>query len=87
MNARKNGLTDKVFPEDLEIFMRHLIKQMALCGQGFGKKAAEEILNNASKNWSGPKDSIFSRSTLDRFINNYQLECKSVKNIDPARIA
>ena len=86
-NARKNGSTEKVFPEDLEIFMRHLIKQMALCGQGFGKKAAGEILTNALKNWSRPDESAFSRSTLDRFINNYQLECKSVKNIDPARIA
>ena len=77
-NARKNGSTEKVFPEDLEIFMRHLIKQMALCGQGFGKKAAGEILTNALKNWSRPDESAFSRSTLNRFINNYQLECKSV---------
>ena len=80
-----NASNTKALPVALEIFMRELIKQLALCGQGLGKKAVKHILTEALKD--GSDDGSFSRSTLDRFTINYKLECKNVKNIDPARIS
>jgi hypothetical protein len=88
--TNKNNATDKkAIPVELEIFMHELIKQLALCGQGIGKKAARQIIKEALKDGidTGDGKASFSRSTLNRFIQNYNLECKSVKNIDPARIA
>ena len=82
---KKNGSSAKALPVELEVFIRELIKQLALCGQGLGKKAIRKIIAEALRDGSG--DGSFSRSTLNRFFNNYKLECKSVKNIDPARIA
>jgi hypothetical protein len=67
--------------------MASLIKQLAICGQGIGKKAVSQIFTQALKDWSTCSNSLFSNSTLDRFIRKYELECKNVKNIDPARIA
>ena len=84
---KRNGSVNKAIPEDIENFMRDLIKQMALCGQGIGKKALTEFFTHALKDRTNENDRTFSRSTLDRFIWNYHLECKTVKNIDPVRIA
>ena len=84
---KRNGSVNKAIPEDIENFMRELIKQMALCGQGIGKKALTEFFTHALKDCTNENDRTFSRSTLDRFIRNYHLECKTVKNIDPVRIA
>ena len=81
---RKNGSTEKAIPLELEAFMRELIKQLALCGQGVGKKVVAKVIEEAMREWGV---SAFSRSTLDRFICNYELECRVLKNIDPARIA
>ena len=89
-DTNKNNATDKkAIPVELEIFMHELIKQLALCGQGIGKKAARQIIKEALNDGidTGDGKASFSRSTLNRFIQNYSLECKSVKNIDPARIA
>jgi transposase len=88
--TNKSNATDKkAIPAELEMFMYELIKQLALCGQGIGKKAARQIIKEALKDGidTGDGKASFSRSTLNRFIQNYSLECKSVKNIDPARIA
>ena len=82
---RKNASNKKALPLQLECFMRDLIKQLALCGQGLGKKIVRRIFIEALDDGTG-KQSI-SRSTLNRFIRNYKLECKSVKNIDPVRIS
>ena len=82
---KANGASEKAIPVELELFMRCLIKQLALCGQGIGKIAAKQIFVEALKD--GSNDGRFSRSTLNRFIQNYELECKNVKNIDPARIS
>ena len=84
---RQNGRTLKVFPDDLEVFMNGLIKQMALCGQGIGKKILRELFEQSLVDFSITKGRTFSRSTLDRFIKSFDLECKAVKNIDPVRIA
>ena len=35
---KNNGSNEKAIPEDLEIVIREMIKQLALCGQGMGKK-------------------------------------------------
>ena len=83
---RKNGSSGKAIPEVIEIFIRNLIKQLALCGQGLGKKAVRKIIAEALRDGSGNSNGSFSRSTLNRFFMNYRLECKNVKNIDPARI-
>ena len=87
MVYRKNGSTAKVFPPDLEAYMHGLIKQMALCGQGIGKKIATQLLQQALHKWDSHQERTFSRSTLERFIKRYEMECKNVKNIDPVRIA
>jgi hypothetical protein len=82
---KKNGSSEKALPVELEVFIRNLIKQLALCGQGLGKKAIRKIITEALRD--GSSDGSFSRATLNRFFNNYRLECKNVKNIDPACIA
>ena len=84
-NNRENASNKKALPVELEYFMRDLIKQLALCGQGLGKKTVRRIFNEALKDGLGKQ--TISRSTLNRFIKNYQLECKNVKNIDPVRIS
>jgi hypothetical protein len=84
-NNRKNASNKKALPVELECFMRDLIKQLALCGQGLGKKTVRRIFIEALKDGTGKRS--ISRSTLDRFVKNYKLECKSVKNIDPVRIS
>ena len=86
---RSNASDKKALPVELEIFIRELIKQLALSGQGIGKKAVRQILREALIDGgdTGDGKASFSRSTLNRFFNNYKLECKNVKNIDPARIA
>jgi hypothetical protein len=82
---KKNGSSEKALPVELEVFIRELIKQLALCGQGLGKKAIRKIIAEALRDGSG--NGSFSRSTLNRFFKNHKLECRNVKNIDPARIA
>ena len=67
---KRNGSVNKAIPEDIENFMRELIKQMALCGQGIGKKALTEFFTHALKDHTDENDRTFSRSTLDRFIQN-----------------
>ena len=84
-NSRKNASNKKALPVELECFMRDLIKQLALCGQGLGKKLVRRIFTEALTDGTGKRS--ISRSILDRFVKNYQLECKSVKNIDPVRIS
>jgi hypothetical protein len=84
-NNRKNGSNKKALPVELECFMRDLIKQLALCGQGLGKKTVRRIFIEALKDGTGKQ--TISRSTINRFIKNYRLECKNVKNIDPVRIS
>jgi hypothetical protein len=81
---RKNGSLEKAIPVALEKFMHELIKQLALCGQGVGKKIASKVFEEAMKEWGV---NHISRSTLNRFVHKYDLECRVVKNIDPARIA
>jgi hypothetical protein len=80
---RKNGKIVKAIPEGLEIFMTELIKQLALCGQGIGKKVVTKVIEEAMREWG----MTFSSSTLNRYVSNYDLECRVLKNIDPARIA
>jgi hypothetical protein len=80
-----NGSSEKAIPIELELFMRYLIKQLALCGQGIGKIATKQIFVEALKDRS--TYGTFSTSTLNRFVHSYELECKNVKNIDPARIS
>ena len=82
---KNNGSNEKAIPEGLEVFIREMIKQLALCGQGMGKKLARQIIEAALKD--GCVNNSFSPKTLDRFVANYDLECRSVKNIDPARIS
>eukprot|EP00531_Pseudo-nitzschia_arenysensis_P020314 CAMPEP_0116121844 /NCGR_PEP_ID=MMETSP0329-20121206/3908_1 /TAXON_ID=697910 /ORGANISM="Pseudo-nitzschia arenysensis, Strain B593" /LENGTH=1159 /DNA_ID=CAMNT_0003615673 /DNA_START=16 /DNA_END=3493 /DNA_ORIENTATION=- len=84
---KSNSAILKAIPEELEKFMFEVIKQLALCGQGIGKKAVSQILTTALKDWNRDNDKLFSTRTLDRFIENYDLECRAVKNIDPDRIA
>ena len=84
-NNRTNASNKKSLPVELECFMRDLIKQLALCGQGLGKKIVRRIFTEALEDGTGKRS--ISRSTLDRFVRNYRLECKSVKNIDPVRIS
>jgi hypothetical protein len=64
-----------------------LIKQLALCGQGLGKKAVRKIIAEALRDGSGNSNGSFSRSTLNQFFKNYRLECRNVKNINPACIS
>ena len=84
-NNRKNASNKKALPVELECFMRELIKQLALCGQGLGKKIVRRIFIEALRDGLGKQ--TISRSTLNRFIKNYNLECRNVKNIDPVRIS
>jgi hypothetical protein len=84
-NNRKNASDKKALPVGLECFIRDLIKQLALCGQVLGKKTVRRIFMEALKDGTGKRS--ISRSTLDQFVKNYKLECKSVKNIDPVRIS
>ena len=84
---KANASVLKAIPENLEVFMTSLIRQLALCGQGLGRKAVSEVLTRALKDWNNNSDRLFSTRTLKRYLNNYDLECRSVKNIDPARIA
>ena len=49
---RNNGATSKVIPKELEHFMRGLIKQMALCGQGIGKKILTKLLEQSLQDWT-----------------------------------
>ena len=79
---KDNGSQNQAIPEDVKQFMRELIKQLALCGQGLARKVVEQILAKALEDHN-----YFSRRTLDRFIESYKLKCKSVKNIDPVRIS
>ena len=56
-------------------------------GKAIGKKALTEFFTHALKDCTNENDRTLSRSTLDHFIWSYHLECKTVKNIDPVRIA
>ena len=87
LKFQQNGVTTKVIPEDLERYIHGMIKQMALCGQGIGKKIVRQILQEALQKWDSHQDRALCRSTLERFVKRYDLECKSVKNIDPVRIS
>ena len=82
---RSNASNKKTLPVELECFMRDLIKQLALCGQGLGKKIVRRIFLEALRD--GTSKQTISRSCLNRFVKNYELECKNVKNIDPVRIS
>ena len=78
-------MNEKAIPEGLEVFIRKMIKQLAFCGQGMGKKLARQIIEAALKD--GCVNTIFSPKTLEQFGANNDLECRSVKNIDPACIS
>ena len=57
-----------------------MIKQLALCDKGMGQNLAQQIIETALKD--GCVNNNFSPKTLDRFVENYDLEYQSVKNID-----
>ena len=82
---KENATNRKALPLELEEFMSGLIKKLALCGQGMGEKVVWRIFNEALSTRAGRK--TVSRSTVNRFIQKYELECKNVKNIDPIRIS
>jgi hypothetical protein len=65
-NNKNNASNNKALPVELECFMRYLIKQLALCGQGLGKKTVRRIFIEALKDGTGKQ--TISRSTLNRFI-------------------
>ena len=54
--SRNNGAMTKVIAKELEHFIRGLIKQMALCGQGMGKKILIKLLEQSLQ--TGPKKTI-----------------------------
>ena len=78
---KRNGSQNQAIPEHIRLFIRELIKQLAACGQGLARKVVEKIVNAALD------DHEISRRTLDRYMEQYDLRCKGVKNIDPKRIA
>ena len=78
---KKNGSKSEAIPEEVKKLMYELIKYMAIIGQGLTRKVVEKMLKEALD-----EQNCFSRCTLDRFLAAYDLKCKSVKNIDPARI-
>jgi hypothetical protein len=85
-----NGSKEKALPVELEVFMREIILQLSICGQGIGKKALRVIFKEALSDFTSKDDDgdgRFSRSTIDRFIANYDIQCKNVKNIDPAQVS
>ena len=79
---RKNGSRNQAIPDDTKVFLQELIKQLAFCGQGLPRKVVEEILFESLN-----KNHRVSRRTLDRYMQQYDLRCRGVKNIDPIRIA
>ena len=56
---KNNGSSDKVFPTELEQFMHGLIKQMALCGQGIGKKVLTELFEQSLQDWNKENNRTF----------------------------
>ena len=87
LRNQKNAAKVKAIPKELEIFLEELIRQLALCGQGVGKKVVTHVLEEALRDWNSNGKKSFSNSTLDRYVRKYELTCKDVKNIDPVRIA
>ena len=78
---KENGSKNQAIPEEARKSLRELVKQLAFCGQGLPRRVIEMILKTALD------DHHVSRRTLDRFISQYDLRCKGVKNISPIRIS
>ena len=87
---KKNGSKEKMIPEEVEAFMKDLVSLLCICGQGIGRTTVQCLFREALSDFGGKDDNgdcEISRSTLERWVDTYEMKCKGVKNIDPARIS